>query len=168
MFKVGDKVKVTRNLTDKELKNFPYGWVRDMNEYIGTAQTITEVFDHYVRFKGYSWSLYILEPLLPVITLDLSKYKWVARDRGGSVYLYEEKPTVNDSSDTWDTLGDFCRLKTPLLIPNLGEDWRDSLHKILPDGTLIHQPQKHTITIDGKDIELSKESFDNIKKQLRD
>ena len=42
----------------------------------------------------------------------------------------------------------------------------NSFHKCL-DGKLTLIEKKHTITIDGKNIELSEESFNNLKKSLK-
>lgn len=38
------------------------------------------------------------------------KYKWIARDKGGTTYIHEEKPTKE--GETWENVGHWCSLYT--------------------------------------------------------
>jgi len=76
----------------------------------------------------------ILETLVPVT------YKYVARDLNGSLYAFEEKPSLatDIACDTWDTkTGKILKItpslahftSTEMIVSELG-DWRESLTEI--------------------------------------
>ena len=75
-----------------------------------------------------------------VETLVPGQYKYVARDLNGSLYAFEDEPSLatDIACDTWDTnIGEVLQIlpslanqtSTELLDDELG-DWRDSLIEI--------------------------------------
>lgn len=59
--------------------------------------------------------------------------KWIARDKTGRVFAYTTKPEIERGG--WETKDYQGLSAASLAFPDLGP-WEESLHEILPDGTL--------------------------------
>ena len=80
------------------------------------------------------------------ITID-KKWKWIARDADGKIFVYERTPTIVD--DGWGTeQGGFSSIKMfPLAMENI--PWDQSLHEIQhTDDSLILIPWRPSFIVD--------------------
>ncbi len=166
--RVGDRVKVTRIASDYE-GNWGTHWTSRMNETVGKVWEVTaNNSDHGFKLNDGSrcvFPYFVLEKVSAKLELDI-KYKYLAKDECGSLYFYLEMPVMRD--DSWNSGSDYVGVNLSLFsITHMDSlDWKNSLHEVSPDGTITEVKNKHVITIDGKDIELSSESFENLKNQL--
>ena len=97
-FKVGDKVRVLENLTLEDV-----GRVHDMLEFEGLEATVETVFDqsYHLTVDNHEWYWMdeLLEPVeeeleMSTVKFDIPEWvNWLARDKGGALYAYREKPT---------------------------------------------------------------------------
>jgi hypothetical protein len=72
------------------------------------------------------------------LTLNLKDYRWIAKDEDGRIFLYRGRPEISFFKPLWVAKDSGCCLDETVhlfSIPDLGH-WRDSLHEILPDGSL--------------------------------
>ena len=76
-----------------------------------------------------------------VKTIVDEKFQWLARDMNGSVFVFEDKPSIpiDIACDTWDVkTGEILQItpSTTKLTSDLEGDWRDSLTEI--DNEIIY------------------------------
>ena len=108
-FKVGDKVRVVKDLTLEDV-----GQVHDMLEFGGLEATVETVFDqaYHLTVDNHEWYWMdeLLEPLEEEIGMSNVRFEipewvnWLARDNNGALYGYRKKPV--EGLDMWGVTGD--------------------------------------------------------------
>lgn len=74
-------------------------------------------------------------------------WKWIAKEKSDHVYAYQSKPEIG--SARWEAEQYISLSPEVFDIPDLGE-WKDSLHEILPDGTLRKYVPLPELPVDTK------------------
>ena len=128
-------------ITDKMLEEntTPWGMLsEDMRKALRGCQYL-EYYDSYGNWSYFEsgrleWSNYIIRkkpvPLTkPDIPWDAIKdeYKWVARDRSGAIWVYEEEPKSRSFAGEWGGSGRTTLLGSAVRMDPGTCDWKDSL-----------------------------------------
>lgn len=83
----------------------------------------------------------LTEEELTILNSIDKKYKWLARDKDGVLYLFANKPAKDKSSNQWDGSGD--AIKFSMFVENIFQDikWEDSkpikIAKAIEQGNFI-------------------------------
>ena len=88
MPKVGDIVKVAKEIPEHDLRTVDDAFVLDMEKYLGTKLTVIEIdkscsAHFYVKENTWGWCPYMLDPITPIIKekRDGSKSKRRTQDK---------------------------------------------------------------------------------------
>ncbi len=167
--KIGDEVKVTR-VAASYTNGWEAGW-EGMDDFVGKIHKVygvSGIWGFELEFGGAAkWFPYfVLEKVELRFKMDFSDYSYIARDENGELRMYEYKPVLDDGY--WESSGD--QLDAYDLdgfeAPDLsGIPWDKSLHELSKNGVLTLVATR-TIIIDGKNIELSEASYQELKKSL--
>ena len=150
-FKVGDRVRIVKDLTLEDVEQ-----VHDMLEFRGLEATVETVFDqaYFLTVDNHDW--YWMDELLEPVEeeLEMSNVKfdmpewvnWLARDRNGALFGYREKPmkcsTVFGASEAYTAGKPNLRFITsdPNHYPQV--KWSDKEPKAYKDGITLLNPDE--------------------------
>jgi hypothetical protein len=76
------------------------------------------------------------------------RWRWIAKEEDDDVWMYTSKPVAREKTWCLEVDGAVCNAK-PFDLPDLGP-WRDSLHEILPDGTLKKHIERPDLKVDDR------------------
>lgn len=117
-FKVGDRVRIKRNL--REIPNFSYGYAKEMEAYEGNTVTIKEVQEQYVILEKtpFRWDKRAFEP----IYTKLTKKELSNLPIGTKITTDKGKILVKDntSKESYESL--FESSEYALIISEINED----------------------------------------------
>ena len=162
-YKKGDKVRVRQwKAMEREFGaddfysiKTPFYWVSPpMRKYCEKVVTITEVYDDFYKVKE-----------------DNGIYNWTDDMFEGYAFEYGDKIEVSDDGERWEKgfyIGYLDGFHLPYACATGGDK------EVFAEGKKFHalfwkyaRPiQKHTIIIDGKEIEISEESYKKLKESL--